>query len=324
MEIIMPRNFNLRESLKFTTYLDTTVDDSEYIYDYINMSTVEPFGMLLISSKIRKFLSVKGDSSHCAIEYKDKDYAAHMGYFQSVNLDHGKKPGEANGSSTYIPLTHIDIKESYIEAFNKSISINEYIEKVYAEKLAGMLCRENEEIKNKLIYCISEIIRNVYEHSKSNLLCFAGQYWPTKDLVEIAILDEGEGIASTLKRNKKFLIKSDKQALRLSLKPGVTRSINSNTKNNNDVYINQGFGLYMTSKICENGGNFTICSGNHCLTVQNNDIINNKCSFEGTAIRLRLKPSRLLDINLIDISKKGQEIMNNVNRKSEITADSFI
>ena len=309
MEIKMPRSFDLDQSLKFTLELDCVPKNDKYVYDYSQLGTVEPFGMLLVSSKIRKFILDNSEAKHYDTSYEDNEYAAHMGFFQSVRLDYGKKPGKAKGNSNYIPLTEINIDDSYYTAvIENGICIEEYIEKEFANKLASILSRENDKIKEVLIFCITEIIRNVYDHSVSKTLWFSGQYWPSKDRVEIAILDEGKGIANTLKRNKKNILNNDEEALKLCIKPGVTKSLES--KKAYDIYSNKGFGLFMISRICEIGGNFVICSGKSCLIIDKNGIESKKCSFNGTAIRLILNPSKMGEIRLSDIAKEGEELIN--------------
>lgn len=320
MNIKMPNSFNLEESIKFTCIIDDIEYDDKYTCDYSKVGTVEPFGMLLISSKVRKFIRETDECEHYVLGHNNKNYASHMGYFQSVYLDYGKKPGEANGSENYVPITKINIKESHLDAFySKGMQIEEYIETEIAQKLLRIVSTESKELKETLTFCITEIIRNVYDHSRSEELWFAGQYWPSKDLVEIAILDEGNGITNTLKRNKKIIVHSDSEALRLSLQPGVTKCVGG--RNNTDIYANQGFGLFMTSKICECAGSFSICSGSACLTIDANGKNSKESSFQGTAIRLRLKPSRIKNINLALIRSEGNKIAKSLEKSSKISLE---
>lgn len=322
MEIKIPKSFDLREVLEFTKLLEEFPLYSEYVYDYNNLRNLEPFGMLIVSSKLREFYRSKSESKHSVIGYDNNSYASHMGFYQSAQIDYGKKPGEAKGSRNYVPITHIDIMASYGDAmFNKGLSIEEYIEKEFADKLVGIVSTEGTELRETLTFCITEIIRNVYDHSKSKQLCFAGQYWPNRDLVEISILDEGSGIANTLKRNKNFVIESDKDALELSLKPGVTKSLN--TKKSSDIYSNQGFGLFMTSKICEIAGDFSICSGDKCLLIKDGESNFNECSFNGTVIRLRLKPSKIKYVDLAKIRAEGNEIAKKIEKDSMVRVGAY-
>lgn len=63
LKIIIPKELDLESTLNFCNIIDTNNDgvcaQEEYIYDYKDMSRVEPFGMLLIGSKIRWKVYIK-------------------------------------------------------------------------------------------------------------------------------------------------------------------------------------------------------------------------------------------------------------------------
>lgn len=106
------------------------------------MSNFEPFGMLLSSAAIRQFQKreykqfVKLHLNYN--EDKNFSYACHMGYFQSFGFEIGKKPGEAFGSGTYIPMTLINVQELMQEAIDKG----EFLEQVdiIEEKTKELSC----------------------------------------------------------------------------------------------------------------------------------------------------------------------------------------
>ncbi|HAT4348546.1 ATP-binding protein [Clostridium perfringens] len=328
MKVLMPEDFDLKNSLEFCESLDKLSHDESYIYDYGDMSRLEPFGMLIIGSKIRQFVKENEKAKHSDSNFKDKGYAAHMGYFKSIYQDFGKEPGEAAGSRNYIPITCEKIKDIYKNLYSKeNISrcgdVYDYMENNIAEKLAGVISREDKTIKESLKFCIYELIRNVFEHSGSETIWYSGQYWPTKDLVEISILDEGKGILETLRRNKKIEINNNEEALRLAVEPGITRAITN--KKSTSTTDNQGFGLYMTKNICDELGDFAICSGDTCLLSDKNGIKFVKTSFQGTIVRLRLKVSEIKkakDLKL-ELSKKGTIRSNELIKLSKINVDTI-
>lgn len=283
MKIQIPRRLDLLSSLSFCNIIDTVTEDNKYVYDYKDMSTVEPFGMLLLGSKIRNFVKLKENCEHGDCNFEDSEYAAHMGYFKSVYQNFGKEPGEAKRSSSYIPITNKKLKAIKGDPY-------EYIENI-SKNLAKILSRNNKELINFLSFGILELLRNVYEHSCSEELWYAAQYWPTKDLVEVAILDEGIGIKNSLGKNKKIDVADDEEAIRLAIIPGISRCGIGN--NNKEIYDNAGFGLYMISHICNNIGDFVICSGSKCLVINEKGMYIHETSFNGTAIRIRIKPSKL-------------------------------
>jgi len=299
----------------------------EVVFDYQYLKTVEPFGMLLVGSKMRELYHKYNETvAFVDRNYKQHDYAAHMGFFQSIYQDFGNKPGEANGSSSYVPITHLDVKQLKIESYENSEVVQETIERKSIE-LARVISRGNNKLKKILSYSIRELMRNIVEHSESKSIWFAGQYWPSKDRVEISILDEGVGIKQALSVNPNLEIKNDKDALFLSIEPGISgkafRYKGKMRKQEDTIWQNSGYGLYVTSEICQVGGDFLICSGEDAVIIKNNKHAVKETNFKGTAIRMRLKVSRIDSINddlIDDIVRRGEQIAKENSERSIISA----
>lgn len=68
-----------------------------------------------------------------------------MGFFESFGLSHGKKPGEASGSSTYLPITMIDVRQLRIESYESDNGIVQQVIWRKAIELAEILCFGNKE-----------------------------------------------------------------------------------------------------------------------------------------------------------------------------------
>ncbi|MFC6602065.1 hypothetical protein ACFQDF_11575 [Ectobacillus funiculus] len=164
-------------------------DGDSVLYDYTYLDTIEPFGMLMVASKIREMIDSNPDVDFHSTHFRGKSYAAHMGFFQSTYLDYGNHPGEANGNDSYIPITELKIRELRKESYERTEVVQETVERK-SRQLSNVLARGNEKLSKYLSYSIRELMRNIVEHSDSESIWFAGQYWPTKDRVEIAILDE--------------------------------------------------------------------------------------------------------------------------------------
>lgn len=290
MKINIPRVLDLDNTLSFCDKLKADPKEKEYIYDYKNMEKVEPFGLLLLSSKIRRFVNSLPNCEHKDCNFKNDNnasgYAAHMGFFKSVYQDYGKEPGEAPGSSTYIPLTELN----FDDVRRDGEDLYYYINKT-SEAIANILARRDNNLSEYLKYCISELVRNVLEHSESESFWYAGQYWPSKGIVEVAVLDEGIGMKNSFLKNKKLSVDNDEEAIKLSVEPGISRS--GIGREARYEYDNSGFGLYMITNLCKMGGDIAICSGNTCLLINDKTCINYKTSFGGTAIRLRLNSCKM-------------------------------
>ena len=112
------------------------------------------------------------------------------------------------------------------------------------------------------------------------------------------MLDRGIGIQAGLSTNPYLTIASDQEALNLALMPGISGKTYKGAKQNlHDVWANSGYGLYMTSRLCREGGSFFIASGNIGLYLSENKKRYLKTPFEGTALRLTLNTNRLSSLS---------------------------
>ena len=175
------------------------------------------------------------------------------------------------------------------EASQKTVHTGQLVEN-HALQLARLLTREDKsDLIDTLTYTLREIMRNAVEHSESDNFQYCGQYWPNRNMVQIAILDSGIGVRESLSKNPSFRIFSDEQALRLSILPGISgKPLNHKIEEYND-WENSGYGLYLTKRLCTKGGSFFICSGNKGQYSKANE--NEKylsTNFQGTALRMIL------------------------------------
>ena len=159
-------------------------------------------------------------------------------------------------------------------------------------------------------------MRNIPEHSQAKTIWYCAQYWPSYDLVELAILDEGIGIRKSLLSNFAYgeLVSDDYEALKLSLSPGISRTFAPGSENlSDDEWKNSGFGLYMVSRLCDKlSGSFIISSGNSAIKISDDKKFTQyDTSFKGTAIQIRIRPSRI---------NKYEEIAKNILREGELIA----
>lgn len=165
-------------------------------------------------------------------------------------------------------------------------------------------------------------MRNVVEHSNANQFGICAQYWPSKYKAEVAILDRGIGIRTSLSNNPHLETSDDKKSLNYALMPAVSgKAFKGSRVKQKGHWANSGFGLYMTNRICRNGGTFFICSGDTgmLLTKQSEAKRYFSCDFNGTAVRMVLKTDQLaalkdtLDIYRhegYEIQKRYREIVN--------------
>lgn len=291
--IPVPRRLTLESSVQFACQLRDLPNAETYILDFGGVGRIEPFALLFLSSELQRFSS-KRSGNFAAANYESCTYAGHMGFFKSFGLEFGKSAGEANGSGTYIPITIYDVEVIKQQAANNYEVVGEFVER-QAEEMAAILTRDSAgDLFDTLTYAIREIVRNVIEHSQSNQFGFCAQYWPSYGTVELAILDRGIGIKQGLSSNPYLKINNDHEALNLCLMPGVSgKAFKGARRNPNDVWANSGYGLYMTSRLCREGGSYFIASGDTGIYLSENKKRYLETPFDGTAIKLTLNTHRL-------------------------------
>ena len=317
----VPQNLSLRNAILFCNRLWASPVTEKIIIDCSKMQHVEPFSIAYVSIELRRFAESRVGSS---VEFQNCDtatYAALMGFFKAAGADYGNKPGQAKGGSNYIPLTILSVSEIEREAAENYEPIGNIIEKE-SEKLARMLTRvESGELVDTLTFSLREIMRNVVEHSQSNVLEFCAQYWPTKHKVEMAVVDSGMGVRESLTKNPYLNIVSDRDAIHMALMPAVSGKMYRGVrKNANDVWQNSGFGLYMTNRICRNGGSFFICSGKSGLLLGDGRKLDLDTNFSGTALRMVINTEKLGDLSssLAQYRREGYEIAKNYDKDRPI------
>ncbi|WP_198010339.1 hypothetical protein [Psychrobacter cryohalolentis] len=294
IEVKIPQNLSLTNALNFCNRLWDLDDSDKYAFDFVNLEFIEPFTMAYVANELKRFRQTKIESEFVALNHQHKTYAAHMGFFKAFGLDCGNKPGQAAGSSTYLPLTILNVAELKKEAADAYDHVGNVIESK-SEDIAKILTRQEEgDLVDTLTFSIREIIRNIVEHSDSKVIEYCAQYWPTKNIVELAILDTGNGIMKGLSTNPHLIIKDERDALHLAMLPGVSGKMYKGVKKRrDDEWQNSGFGLYMTSRICRNGGDFFIVSNDKSIFLDSKSKRDIECNYRGTALRLRIDTSRI-------------------------------
>ena len=259
------------------------------------MTNFDPFAMLVSGSIIRKYRENYPDTRFLIDGFSDKTYAGTMGYFKYISpkIKFGKLPGEAIGNRNYIPITEINNNELMAE----SAKLGEYrlmgeVIEVESARLAKIISRDCVELHKLLTYLLRELIRNTPEHSETNSVWVCGQHWPTYQIAEIAVLDEGIGVYNSIIKNKhhRKYISNNQEALKWAIKPGISQAlIPSMKQKSSDPWSNSGYGLYMTSQITGSlAGEFCIASNDNFLRIDVDDLLEGSTSIRGTAIRLRV------------------------------------
>ena len=325
-------------ALTFAHQLNS-IDIREKVEFSANLKWVEPFGALLTSVAIRQLRNKYKDIPFNFLNYDTEagDYAAHIGFFKSISdkIEIGNEPGEAKGSENYIPITALDLSKIQTDCSSNGriLELGDAIE-IKSKSLAKILCRESEEMVTLMTYLIREMIRNIPEHAGTMTAWICGQYWPTKQEAEIAIIDEGIGIRESLRKNHTHssYIQTDEDAILCAVKPGISQAfIPSRGNRSTDVWANSGFGLYMVSEICRKlRGQFWLASGEKfvCINSSGEQRIRNT-HISGTAIRMtfstqNLKSSKDIIQEIASLGELQARTIRNAFKKASMPSKGLI
>ena len=295
--IRFPESLTLWTAYPVCNELQKLRPSDDIALDFTNTRTVEPFGMLVVSSELAACRRAHPEARFTCLNFEHMSYAGHMGFFKSFGVDFGRAPGEANGGRTYIPLTYFDTDVLQKRAAASGNDIGDEIE-LESRRLSETLCETNDgEVYETLSYSIREIMRNVLEHAEVDSFGICAQYWPTKGRAEVAIVDRGIGLRKSLSPNPHIDVSTDKHAVNYALMPAVSGKAFKGARKiaKRGPWTNSGFGLYMTSRICRKGGNFFISSGNTgmLLTSSKESKRYIDTNLTGTAVRLIIRTEHI-------------------------------
>lgn len=240
MKIHLPNSAFLGNIDTFLRSFDPTDPENLKITANEKWISVHPVVLSLIASL---GLTVTPQNISCEpLTAKSKHYFERMGLFKLLRINSGIQIVEHESAGRFIPLTRIN-NSSELTGF-----ITEMIPLLHLEPIQA------DPIK----YIVSELVRNVFEHSQSRygaILC--AQYYAKSNSIRIGIADSGVGIKKTI--NQSWPAKTDIEAIHLALIPGITGT----TRKEGGTEQNAGAGLFFIKSIAKvNRDFFMIYSGN--------------------------------------------------------------
>lgn len=174
-------------------------------------------------------------------EAKSRHYFERMGLFKFFGIDSRVEIREHEPAGRFVPLTQIKTSDE-LTRFISDVTPLFHLEPIHAEPLR---------------YILSELVRNVLEHSGCrDGAVVAAQYYKKSNTIRIGISDTGVGVWRTIRQSHKP--KDDLDALRLALTPGITGT----TTREGGTEQNAGAGLFFIKSIATvNNDFFAIYSG---------------------------------------------------------------
>lgn len=139
-------------------------------------------------------------------------------------------------------------------------------------------------LRNKIVGQVAEIYLNAFEHSQTKLGVFScGQHYPSLGILQLAVVDFGLGIPTTVRAVPENASMSSEDALNWAFQPHTT------TRRDN---VPGGMGLNLLKEfVTLNHGSLIIFSNDRQLIIDDNGVVNKnrRTDFTGTLVDIRLR-----------------------------------
>ena len=244
MKVHLPNSAFLGNINAFLKKIDLSNPEILKITSNNKWISVHPVVLCIVASMGIEFMARNPNSSIQCERFTatSKHYLERMGLFSFLQLDSEMKITKHESAGRFIPLTQI----------KDSASLAKFI-----EDMIPLLHLDPKKVQ-PIKYVVSELVRNVLEHSCSKhgaIVC--AQYYPESHTIRIGIVDSGVGISKTIRRS--HTAPTDLDAIQLALTPGITGT----TSKEGGTDYNAGAGLFFTKSIAKiNRDFFIIYSGN--------------------------------------------------------------
>lgn len=240
MKIYIPNSAWLGNIDQFLRSFDASRPEKLIITANKQWISVHPLALSMVAALGLSCGKNEVTSEH--MEAKSKHYLKRMKLFDLLKITTDIEIKEHEPAGRFIPLTQI---------FN-----NEELTKFITDVIPLLHLKPDQA--QPIRYVISELTRNVFEHSRSKIgAIVCAQYFKKTNRISIGIVDRGVGIKETISQS--YDVKKDSEAIRLALTLGITGT----TRRIGGTEYNAGAGLFFIKSIAKTNRNFfVIYSGN--------------------------------------------------------------
>lgn len=305
ISIVNMKHDNMIRMNKFVQeMLEEDKDLSEINFTFRDLKWIDPSGAVIFLETIKNLKSENIEIGYEPIDELNEaaiSYGINLGVFQKIGLSEKKY---STGGTTYLAPNKVSLSGVYSSIRERSVGIEIYFEEV-AEKITKKVLKTDiNEYDVGMIsifrYVVRELIRNIFDHSKSEYFYYGSQYLPTSSIVEFVISDRGIGLVNTIPFDAEEIWmekNTTEEAIIRAFTPGITAG--SNHSYAHQDYMNSGFGLaIIKSVILKAGGVLSLSTSNTSVTYKNDttEIVKN-CYIEGTLLRIRVDLEQLKLVN---------------------------
>lgn len=303
VEVPFPNSTKIEDLCAFSVLVDEIPECNELTFSASGNRWYTPTTLIFLAKTCRSRWRKYDMEGMIYTGLEGLSYANNLGFSDALNLIGKPFPKNAFGGENYFPMSQLTREQIERLAIENSVEFGDAIQFI-CDDIARVVSRN---ISKKLLETIAnsfrEIFRNSFEHAKVDAVGYCVQYWPARKMVEICISDRGIGIAKSLEENKYLGHPKKREALYLSLMPGVSSKAWRHKKKKSHLkstWDNSGYGLFFTHQLFGKLGHFFIASGDIGIVIRNGKPIEDlDCRVEGTIISLSLDLSNECKISAV-------------------------
>lgn len=263
---------NLSSALKVIYEMEKIfLEGAKISLDFSSVTWFIPGPMILISNKIKELTERGADIE--IISPKKAEVQTHM---NKIGFPMG---GKDDGDS-YISIKHF--KRNDVDKNQVNREANDLVNKIEN--------RIPDKFGGSVQYIVAEMSDNIDAHSEFSYASLMAQYFPSKQIIDIAICDNGVTIPGLFEKHG-ISFRSDEEAIK--------KAIEGKTTKNEEM---RGYGLQSCKRLSTEMGELCIVSRSGVLILKPNTepffyhLEGEK--FNGTFLYFRLKvPDKMLDIH---------------------------
>ncbi|MFH0854130.1 MAG: hypothetical protein V1891_01425 [bacterium] len=241
MKVTLSNSDYLRNFDRFISGLDFSNPEILHIHSHPKWINVHPTVLTLVVAMAMR--AGKHNVKFKNLTAASGSYLDRMGLFEFTDQPSPYKIHKKEESGRFIPIT----------AIKNSAEQSKFITDMIP--LLHLPADKTDAIK----YTVGELLRNVLEHSgSSDGAIVAAQYYKKSNMIRIGICDGGIGIKKSLQRYWASYAKTDMEAIKWALVPGISGT----TRKEGGTEDNAGAGLFFIKSIAQVARNyFMIYSG---------------------------------------------------------------
>lgn len=264
---------NLAAVLAFCNRINSDSDNT-IACDASNLRFVDPVGLCLLAATCHHLAKAGRNLGLNNVSPEIIGYLARMDLFKACGIDYHESFSRHDRRTDLVEVCVADKAADGEHLANKIVTAlvgctPDYDPNATPDEMSGFLPQDH--LQKPLHYVFSELLENSLTHAKragyqASRAWVAAQYYKKEDRIRLAVVDNGCGFLSSLRKHPKLAKTSHEAAIRLAFEPRITCNRDLDVHPNETA--NQGIGLTVIREIArKSGGIIRVASGDSLLTL---------------------------------------------------------